>query len=152
MLRIAGWLFFFALLAGCGGDDIRSSEDIFEEQLSLPAVYLTEKTHQRIVAPQRKGKFIDEKTGETCWRALTCLNPQCPRQPDGDEPFLFLETDTEGGLCPKCLTVRNLKTETPKQRQQYVNWTRPYVLPETEKKTKKLEEDRKKLIEAAKTR
>jgi hypothetical protein len=147
MPKVVAWIGCIALLAGCG-DRVRPSEDIFEDQLALPAVYLTEKTHKKIIAPQGKGKFIDEKTGETCWRALTCHNPDCPREPDGDEPFLFLETDTGTTACPKCLTKRNLKTETPRQKQQYVNWVRPYVLPETAKRQKELDEERRKLIEA----
>lgn len=45
------------------------------------------------------------------------------------------------GTCPYCAAKRNFATETEEVRQRYLNWARPYVLPETAEKTKALDEE-----------
>jgi hypothetical protein len=145
----------------------RSRDEIFRERMELPALYITAKSHKQVTAPAGKGMFIDAETGELCWHALACTNPDCPGRQDG-EPYLFIEPDqgfyiksdkTVGynlaaaraaqwsdGTCPKCATIRNRAAESPEVRQRYVNWARPYVLPETAERMKALDEELKRCI------
>ncbi len=136
----------------------RSRTDLHKDELALQAVYLTEKTHKRIIAPMSQGLFsIDPESGEVMWPAYCCTNPDCPGRQEG-EPLLFIEPDTKllqearppgtniSCLCPRCLAKRNLATESKEVRQQYINWVRPYVLPETAEKMKQIEAERKRRI------
>lgn len=144
----------------------RTRDEIFRDRVSLPAVYLTVKTHTRVLAPGGKGAFIDQETGELCWPALACTNPNCPGK-GKDEPYLFIDPDpgvfvkpdgTLGydlamakaskadGTCPKCAANRNFANETNEDRQRYINWVRPYVLPETAQRQKALDEELQKRI------
>jgi hypothetical protein len=150
------------LLASCSKSEPPppSRDEIFQERLALPAVYFTAKTHKRVIAPASKGLFIDEQTGEVCWPALACHNPDCPGR-KGDEPLLFIEPDAgvyakpDGTIgydraraakqsvvagCPECLKKRNLSAETPEQRARYISWVKPYVLPETAARLAELDE------------
>ena len=123
----------------------RSRREIYKQVLELPAVYLTEKTHKRVIAPTGRGLFwVDAETGETCWPALYCTNPDCPGRREG-EPLLFIEPDANHA-CPHCMAKRKLATEPPAVRQQYINWVQTYVLPETAEKLKPLDAERQKLI------
>jgi hypothetical protein len=152
-----------SLLASCSKSEPPppSRDEIFQERLELPALYFTAKTHRRVIAPARKGLFIDAQTGEVCWPALACHNPDCPGR-KGDEPLLFIEPDAgvyakpDGTIgydqaraaaqrsvvagCPECLKKRNLKAETPERRARYVSWVKPYVLPETAARLAELDE------------
>jgi len=138
-----------------------SRDEIFRQRLELPALYLTAKTHKRVIAPMSKGMFVDAETGEICWPALACNNPDCPGRKAG-EPFVFIEPDAGSyvkpdgsigydparaaaervvGPCPQCAKIRDPRTETNAQRQQYISWVRPYVLPETAERMKQLDEE-----------
>lgn len=162
MLAIAG-------VSGCSEADPPSTEELFQQQMDLPAVYLTSQTGTRVLAPSGNNPHVDAKTGEVAWLALACSNPQCPGR-NGDEPFLFISPNTgvrvmpDGTFtsdpkkgqafaitpnapfimtphgCPQCVTLRKLGSETAAQKQQYNNYVRPYVLPETAVKMKKLDE------------
>jgi hypothetical protein len=66
------------LFTGCGKQSYRPLEEIREEQASLPTVYLTEKTKQEVVVPINRPVFVHESTGELCYPALICQNPDCP--------------------------------------------------------------------------
>jgi hypothetical protein len=151
------------LLASCGQSEPPPStrDEIFRERLALPAVYFTAKTHKRVIAPASKGLFVDEQTGEVCWPALACHNPDCPGR-SGGEPLLFIEPEAgvyakpDGTIgydrarattnqsvvagCPACLKKRRPQTETPEQRARYVSWVKPYVLPETAARLAELDE------------
>jgi hypothetical protein len=155
------------LAGGCGGDEPPSRDAAFEKGLALPGLYLTAKTNKRVVAPRGQAVLVDKETGETCWPAQACYNPECPgRGPDG-EPYLFITPiagvyvkpdgtlgsggppqeygpDTSGGLCPKCTAAFKLNSAPPERRQQYAAYVKTYVLPETAKKLKELAEERRK--------
>lgn len=149
-----GWILAVLCLAlsACGeAPPPRTSDEIFQERLALPALYFTAQTNQRVIAPGDRGIFVDEKTGEICFRGLACLCPDCPgKNPDGT-PFVFAAPDpaliiqADGsigsdqskavydetfGQCPRCLETRNLKQETGEQRRQFIDWVQPHVLPE----------------------
>lgn len=152
-----------AALTACSRDPA-TRDDIFADQMNLPAVYLTAKTNKRIIAPTSLGIHVDKETGEIAWPALACNAPNCPGRGDNGEPFLFIAPDPsmivkpDGTLgydraasagkpgptlgCPQCLKKRRLETETPEQRQQYINWVKPYVLPETAAAMKKIQQRR----------
>jgi hypothetical protein len=131
----------------------RSREEIFRQRMELPALYLTAKTHKRVIAPMSRGIFEDPDSGETCWPALACTRPDCPGRGADGEPYLFIEPDTGVPLkpdgtpdydvrttsaqlalanaCPACAKQRDLASETEEQRRQYHAWVELYVLPET---------------------
>ncbi len=162
-----------SLFSACGekDPDPRSSDDIFQERVNLPALYFTGKTHRRVEAPGSKGTHVDEKTGEICWPAFACQNPNCPGKGKDGGPFLFsvvdpavfiepdgtmgydqskMSRDKTLGFCPKCLKIRDLKTESKEALQRYVNWVGPHVLPETAKRMKELDEEGKRRSEQKK--
>jgi hypothetical protein len=157
-------------LVGCGEE--RSLEDIEKEKRSLDVLYMTTETGKEIVAPNDKGVFVDEKTGELCFPAYVCMNPDCPGEKKGDRPFVFIHNDvllkpgpdgkpvrneippgkdpvthikSLGGFlnptCTACWKIRKPRTETPAQRQQYIEWAQPYNSPETAKRLVELEEE-----------
>ena len=70
----------------------RSRDEIFRERLELPSVYLTVKSHKQVSAPGGKGSFVDNETGELCWPALCCNNPDCPGR-TSEGPYLFIDPD-----------------------------------------------------------
>ncbi len=81
------------LFTGCGKSSFRPLEEIREEQASLPAVYLTEKTKQQVEVPINRPVFVHESTGELCYPALTCQNPDCPgSKGDDSPPDLFIHS------------------------------------------------------------
>jgi hypothetical protein len=145
-------------LAGCGAEP-RTSDEIFREERELPALYITVKTHTRVTAPAGKGMFIDPGTGEAAWPALACQNPDCPSRGAGGEPNLFIDAGpTAGqpggapavdshGCCPACVKGLNWKSLPPAERQKYINWVKPYVLPESQKRLAELAAERKQLSE-----
>ena len=152
------------LFAACGGKAPapQSSDEIFKERVNLPALYFTGGTHRRVIAPGSKGTHADAASKEICWLAFACHNPQCPGKGKDGAQFLFITIDpaiilkadgTLGfdatkmahggthGTCPECLKKRKLDTESKAARQQYVEWARPHVLPETAKRQKELERE-----------
>jgi hypothetical protein len=148
-LRSALWIgILLGGLPSCSKEDPlpRSRDEIFRQRMELPAVYLTAKSHTRITAPAGRGMFfVDPETGEKCWPALFCTNPGCPGRRDG-EPLLFIEPDANYA-CPRCAAIRKVAAETEADRQQYINWVRPYVLPETAEKLKQLDAELQKRVE-----
>ncbi len=161
---------------GCAESDPPSTEELFQQQMDLPAVYLTSVTGTRIIAPSRDNPFVDPKTGEVAWLAMSCENPDCPGR-TAEEPFLFIApnmgvrisadgtftSDPRQGKpfavappnapflitpfgCPQCMTLRKVGSESAAQKQKYNAWVRPYVLPETAKKMKELDELRAKRL------
>jgi hypothetical protein len=63
--------------------------------------------------------------------------------PSGKDPAKFIKS--QGGFlsptCPACWKVRKGKSETPAQKQQYIEWAKPYDSPETEKRIEELEQE-----------
>ena len=151
--------------AGCKQDEPppRSRDDVFFERLKLPALYLSADGKTRVIAPANRGLFVDEKSGEICWPALMCQSPECPGRKADGQPFVFVlpdpsiyvkpdgtfGTDSERAEaakdqpvgCPLCMKDRNLATESPQQRQHYIDWIQPYVLPETAKRLQELDDE-----------
>lgn len=135
-----------------------SLREAMAQRDELPALFLTAKTGQRVIAPSDREVFVDKKSGELCWRARMCDNEKCPSKTTGPEPFLFITShagmhikpdgtlgedekltqkaaaDVRTFACPACLKIRNLAAETDAQRMMYDGWVRVYVLPETAKK------------------
>jgi len=159
-------------VVGCG--EKLSLTDIDRAKTDLPELYLTTETGKEVLAPINRGPFVDEETGEICFPAYTCTNPECPGEGKGDRPYLFIHRDvllkvgSNGELvmedvppntnprkyieslgghmaptCPACLKNRNPATESDDERNKYMSYVQPYVLPETAKRQAELEELRK---------
>ena len=129
----------------------RPRNDIYDEQAALNGVFLTENTKKVVIAPNNSTALVDEETGERCWRALACYNSQCPAKDQGQDgfPFLFICHDrAQMVACPECLTTRNLATETPAEQARYASYARAYVLPETARRVKELDAERRRAFEA----
>jgi len=166
----ASWVFavcccIVASLCGCSEPRPKTLEELYEEERKLPALYLTTQTNQRVIAPGDRGVFVHEKTGELCWPASGCYNPDCPGRTPSGEPFVFIapdpamfakpdgtvgydpsrggELDNYYGNCPQCLKIRQLDQESDEDRLRYSTFVRPYVLPETEKRREELQAARK---------
>lgn len=158
------------VLGGCGSP--RPISEIEQEMRSLDVLYLTADSGKRVTAPASKGVFVDEESGELCFPAYSCANPDCPGRTDGEPPLLFVHRDvmlragpngdvvrddmpqgrspldviaSRGGFpnptCPACWEVRRGKSETPALTQQFVEWARPYTLPQTAARKKQLEDE-----------
>ena len=167
-LKVATWVLMVCLwsFAGWDGKDKtakpRTRDQIFQDLQSLPTLYLTGKTKSKVTAPANKGQFVDEKTGEICWRVMECGNPDCTgRGTDGKllkfiTPDLTAYVKSDGtidydskksreakkvayGACPECLKKRNLKTESNAIRNKYAKWVKPHVLPESAERKEELE-------------
>ncbi len=168
VVKLGFLLAFGGLWIGCGGnggkEEPRTRDVVFREIQSLPTLYLTGKTRKQVVAPGNKGNFVDDKTGEICWRVMECGNPACPgRGADGKplqfvtpNPAMYVKSDgtidydqkkskeeekMAGGACPECLKKRNLKAESNAIRNKYAKWVKPHVLPESAKRKEELEAD-----------
>ena len=63
--------------------------------------------------------------------------------PPGKDPVEFIKS--QGGFlnptCPACWKVRKPESETPAQKQQYIDWVQPYSSPETAKRMEELEQE-----------
>jgi hypothetical protein len=158
------------LAAGCGGCAQKEpqptttavADEMFAQRHQLDRLYLTEKTFQKVIRPGNvSAPFVDEATGEFCWPALICLNPDCPGQ--GELPYLFIHSDPlvtlsansepvypdvgpgqdyaqmvldAGGFpdptCPACYKAfRQGKSETAAEKSRYLSYVTEYELPES---------------------
>jgi hypothetical protein len=147
---------------GCGRPAApeRSSDEIIKEMRELPALYLSERTQKRVIAPTNRGIFIDEEVREICYRALRCTNPECPHHRSQGEPYLFifpqpgkfvtsegtlgrdedLEQAPEGaGCCPACAMKYDLEKISADEWGKLVSYVLPYELPESAARLKALE-------------
>ena len=171
------WLplvFMLTIMASCSNESAtppRTRDEIFREKVNLPILYLTAKTKQRVVASKGQGNFLDKNTGEICWRALECRNPDCPgRAANGElcifiipDPAVYLKADGTIGFdqkkakrvakhgrvagCPECLKIRNIKSESTATRERYASYVQPHVLPEAAKRLEELDEEYKRRVE-----
>jgi hypothetical protein len=163
VVKLGFFLAFGGLWIGCDEKEKPRTRDVvFREIQSLPTLYMTGKTRKEVIAPGNKGSFVDEKTGEICWRVMECGNPDCPGRPADAKPLKFItpnpamyvkpdgtidydqkkskeEEKMAGGACPECLKKRNLKTESNADRNKYAKWVKPHVLPESAKRKEELE-------------
>lgn len=92
-------------LAGCRAE--RSLQEVEQEMRSLDVLYLTAESGARITAPATRGVFVDEGTGELCYPAYTCVNPDCPGGKSGEQPFLFIHRDVMLRAGPGGTVVRD---------------------------------------------
>ena len=159
---------------GCSEPKPKTLEELYEEERKLPAVFLTTKSNQQVIAPGDSGVFVDEKSGELCWPAQSCTNPDCPGRAADGTPFLFIapdkaviinpdgtvgydrsqagEIDNYYGQCPKCLETRNLPSESEADQLRYSQFVQPYVLPKTAQRREELAAARKEREAALKER
>ena len=84
------------LLASCGNKKElpipRSRDEIFRERVNLPILYIT-KSGKRVEAPGGQGSFVDKASGEICWLAMECADPNCPGRVVSGIPYIFIITD-----------------------------------------------------------
>jgi hypothetical protein len=160
-----------AVLASCSSKEKapRNAEVIFQEQQELDGLYFT-RSGKRVNAPLQNGIFLDGESGEICFPALACGNPDCPKGTE-DKPYLFFADDpsvilsgdgtlgmdmnaeitsedpaTEAmlaGHCPACLESRNLTRESREDWDNYARFVHPYMQPETRAKMRRLDAERK---------
>jgi hypothetical protein len=166
---VAGIVWFF--VGQPEPQEPRSRDEILREKVALPSLFLTGVTLNRVISTNSAGVFIDQASGELCWPALECQNPICPGRGENGKFFMFIFPDpsfylkpdktigfdmakakaagttNRGQSCPKCLTKRTLSLETQETREQYANYVRPYVLPETAKRLAELEAEENNLAE-----
>ena len=169
------------------GPPPRTRSEIFEARREVPRLYLTGKSLKRVVAPTSRGIFVDDETGEICWPALGCYNPDCPDRGAHGEPYAFIAANALayvaedgsiayrqpkplqpdvgqfsssdktgemyardpsllGHVCPACIEVRDLASETDADRRRYQRWIRPHELPETTERLRELNEERRRRI------
>ena len=129
----------------------RTRAEISREQSNLNRLFFTEKTQRRIVAPTNRGPFVDEVTGEMAWPAFRCHNPNCPEKGTADEPFLFTFPDrNQRQICPACTKEIDVESAPIKELQPHLIWTRAYDLPETARRVKQLDAERKRAYAAEK--
>ena len=152
----------FVLLRGGGREapgPIRPREEIFKDEMAMPALYITT-SGKHVVATVGKRLFVDPESGDICWPAMFCANPDCPGRKGADEPFLFAAVEPgvvarpDGTVgpgptpdrkaspfwdqCPACLKQRDPANETPARRAQFKKWAQLYVLPETRRRIETL--------------
>lgn len=123
----------------------RTQSQIAQDRRRAPRLFLTESSRKRVVGNRLQFPgFVDEETGERCFVAYVCNNPDCPARGEDGQPNLFPQggsaygaafaalskEQTLGNVCPDCVAVRDLPSETDQQRSQYRNWVKCYVLPE----------------------
>ena len=72
----------------------RSRNEIFVEQTKLRRLYLTSKTNTRVVEDFSRGVHVHEETGEICWPALACYNPDCAGRGPNGELFAYITPDS----------------------------------------------------------
>ena len=129
----------------------RSLDEISKEQMMLNRLYLTEKTHRRIIAPSNTRPFVDKLTGENVWPACTCHNPNCPKKSINKEPYLFVLFDRNSPpICPACVEGFGLHDAEQEELAPYLRWTKTYELEEKKQRVKQLDAERKRAYRALK--
>jgi hypothetical protein len=115
MRHLVVWTVFLTALAGCGRAP--SLREIETEKSNLEGLYISADTGKVISAPINRGVFVDEETGEICFPAYTCTNPDCPGEGEGDRPFLFIHRDVlmEVGSDGE-ITYRDIPEGTPPKK------------------------------------
>ena len=122
----------------------RLMHDIVVERLNVNQLYLTEKTRKEVIAPAKLLTPLDPETGERCFPALTCHNPECPgkQQASGDRPYLFISSSMHMQVqCPACAKSHDPSTRTQAEHVQYRAWVKPYRLPESATRLRQLDEE-----------
>ena len=152
------------IICGCGKQE-RTLEEIELERRTLPTVFITQESRTHVTAPLNQGVVVHEPTGELAYPAFACGNPNCPGR-EGDQPFLFIQTDPtlsvgpnnelvrgppKGAfnmpVCPACLAVRDLENETLQEQAQYMRWAEEYLPPESAAREAELDEEYQRVYE-----
>jgi len=163
----------------CGPRPPRTTDEIFEDELTVDTLYLTEDGREVIAPGSPTGVIVLPRTKDLAWAAMQCDNPDCPGEGKGDRPFVFpwpdpfKTIDEEGNIqmrqpetqedfalldqfaepaCPACLPTRNRAKETLDEKIKYKSWVRPYVLPESAEQLKRLEEEKRGLLKEKRRR
>ncbi len=93
-----------SLCAGCGSSEEkpRPAQLIHEERRALPVLYLTEKSQHEVIRSAADGLFVDEDTGELCYRAYYCTSPDCPNKDktEGGRPVVFIHRNPTASVGP----------------------------------------------------
>ena len=144
------WLVLLISPLGCGRSPSRPTSEIVIDKMVLPTVFLSEKTHQEVIAPANTQPVHN---GEPCWPAYTCTHPDCPGEGNSGRPYLFINSipgsDT---YCAACLRGRDPAELSAEKQREYLWAVKPYVLPEAARRLKELDEEHKRRIEQLKRR
>ncbi len=161
---------------GGGPQSPRTVTAIDEERMKLPALFLTEDgqelikpgdsgsviVHERKLAfpaytcknPQCTGQGKDGRPFLFIWKDpfayVTAEGTLGVREPPNNEDinqWIVKQGCYIEPTCPACIRTRDIAKESRETRQQFVDWCVPYVLPETEKRRKELDEEHKKRLE-----
>ena len=147
----------------------RSRDEIFQDRLRVPTLYIAEKSGKRIVTEGGRMNFVDPESGEVCWVAWECRAPNCPGRGPQGEPFLCIEADagyfakpdgTVGydpklsaltprrvGMCPQCSVIRTPEAETPEQAIEYSRYVQLHQLPAAAARIRELDEEMARRVE-----
>ena len=127
----------------------RTARDISAARDQLPVLFLTESGREVYRSRQTAEPSLDPETREILWFALTCTNPDCPAKDQGQDgrPFLFIWVDPDWKVGMK---IRNVDSESEKDRQRYESWVRLYTLPEAKGRAAELNTEHKRRIEVDK--
>ena len=125
----------------------RTRMEIYDEDMALPRLFLTQ-SGARVIGAGNLRSHRDPQTGEECWPAMGCYNPECPQRDADGEPFAFLDNAASdiGRHCPACRELRDVANETPLDRNRWARWVRPHELPETAARRRELTEQRRQRI------
>lgn len=125
----------------------RGRMEIYDEDMALPKLYLTQ-SGARVIAAGNRGAHRDAETGEQCWPAVGCYNPECLQRGADGEPFGFIDNwqSDIGRHCPACRAQRDVASETPKERDQWAHWVRPHELADSAASRRELTEQRRRRI------
>ena len=146
------WLMLLFVPLGCGRDRTgpRPTLDVVKEKITLPAVFLTEKTHQEVIAP---GNTQPVHNGQPCWRAYMCTHPDCPGEGKNGRPYLFINSKPGSDTyCPACLRGRDPSKLSAEIGREYRWAVKLYVLPESAERLRQLDEEHKRRLEELKRR
>ena len=158
------------LVVGCGPEE-RTLQQIELERRELLGLFITQKSRTHVNAPRHTGVHVDEATGELAYPAYACDNPDCPKR-EGEQPFLFIQTDPALSVgpnnelvrgpptpssqavpvCPACLAIRDLENETFQEQTQYMLWAVEYLPPESAARAAELEEEYQRVYDKSQRR
>jgi hypothetical protein len=145
--RATLWLL---VLIGCIGctkkeEPARPGADIMRDKLALPALFLTENTHEEVIAPIGSQPVHN---GQTCWHAQICTHPDCPGQGKNGRPYLFINSKPgSDSYCPACLGSQDPSSLSAEQGREYRWAVKPYVIQESAERLQKLDQEHQRRID-----
>ena len=148
----------------------RTRDELHEAQERLPRLFLTHDTWTRVIVVSGNMRpHRDSGTGEMCSAAQGCYNPDCPGRGEDGEPFGFIAEGRNlapqpvddpsspgaefardpyklGVVCPACIKIRDLASETTADRERYARWIHAHELPENRERIREITEERRRRI------